>query len=202
MASIKQQIEHLRKDKKLAGVIEKVGTLKLEKHDDLYLGLMRSIVGQQLSVKAAATIWGRFLDLFPERYPHDKLLMKLDVEKLRAVGLSYQKAGYIQNIARFAKEETLDYAKLKKLDDEDLIVYLTQIKGVGRWTTEMILMFTLGRENVLPLDDLGIQVAMSRLYKLEGDKKSLKIQMQKKAEIWEPYRTLACKYLWRYKDAK
>ncbi|MFL5752089.1 MAG: DNA-3-methyladenine glycosylase family protein [Bacteroidia bacterium] len=202
MASIKQQLEHLKQDKKLAGIIDAVGILKGKKHEDLYLALQKSIVSQQLSVKAAATIWGRFESLFPENYPHPELVLKMDVEKMRAAGLSYQKAGYIQNIARFSKEETLDYHKLKKLNDEELITYLTRIKGVGRWTTEMVLMFTLGRENVLPVDDLGIQTAMIRLYNIKADKKQLKAKMFRHAQKWEPYRTLACKYLWRYKDTK
>jgi DNA-3-methyladenine glycosylase II len=200
MATIKIQLEHLRQDKKLAKIIDRVGVLKIKKHDDLYLALQRSIVSQQLSVKAAATIWGRYETIFPENYPHPELVLKMDVEKMRAAGLSYQKAGYIQNIARFSKEETLDYHKLKKMEDEELITYLTQIKGVGRWTTEMILMFTLGRENVLPLDDLGIQMAMIKMFNIKGDKKQMKLKMIKHAEKWEPYRTLACKYLWRYKD--
>lgn len=202
MATIKAQLEHLRKDPRLAKIIDRVGIIKTSKSDDLYLALQRSIVSQQLSVKAAATIWGRYQAMFPENYPHPELVLKTDIEKLRAVGLSYQKAGYIQNIARFSKEETLDYHQLKKMEDEELITYLTRIKGVGRWTTEMVLMFTLGRENILPVDDLGIQVAMIQLYNIKGDKKQLKAKMFKHAEKWEPYRTLACRYLWRFKDAK
>ena len=202
MATVKTQLEHLRRDKKLAKIIDDVGVIKIQKHDDLYLALQRSIVSQQLSVKAASTIWGRFEALFPENYPHPEIVLKTDVEKMRAAGLSYQKAGYLQNIARFSKEETLDYHQLKKLGDEELITYLTQIKGVGRWTTEMILMFTLGRENILPVDDLGIQTAMIKLYNIKADKKQLKAKMIKHAEKWEPYRTLACKYLWRYKDTR
>ncbi len=200
MTLIKKQIEHLQQDKKLAPVIEAVGVLKINKSEDLYLSLQQSIISQQLSVKAADTIWGRFELLFPDKYPHPELVLKTNVEKMRASGLSYQKAGYIQNIARFSMQETLDYHNLKKLSDEELIEYLTQIKGVGRWTTEMILMFSLGRENVLPLDDLGIQTAMIKLYNIKADKKELKLKMQKLAAKWEPYRTLACRYLWRYKD--
>ena len=202
MTLIKKQIEHLKKDKKLAVVIDAIGVIKMAKDEDLYLSLQQSIVSQQLSIKAANTIWGRFELLFPNKYPHPELVLKMNVEKMRLVGLSYQKAGYIQNIARFSIEKTLDYAQLKKLSDEDLIEYLTQIKGVGRWTSEMILMFSLGRENVLPLDDLGIQTAMIKLYNIKADKKELKIKMKKIAAAWNPYSTLACLYLWRYKDKK
>ncbi len=195
-----QQITHLHGDKKLAKVIEQVGPIPKAKGNDLYLSLQQSIVSQQLSVKAADTIWGRFEKLFPKNYPHPELVLKAAVETMRAAGLSYQKAGYIQNIARFSLEESLDYKKLKKLEDEELITYLTQIKGVGRWTTEMVLMFTLGRENIFPADDLGIQTAMRKLYNIREEKKEFKEKMLKIASRWAPYRTLACRYLWRYKD--
>lgn len=170
---------------------------------DLYQSLLRSIVGQQLSVKAAATIWQRFLDLFGDGYPDPKILLKMKDDKLRTAGLSYQKAGYLKNIARFSIEKTLDYNKLKKMSDEDLIEYLVEIKGVGRWTVEMILMFTLERHDVLPLDDLGIQNGMKHLYDIRHrNKKDLLLEMQRIAESWRPCRTLACFYIWRYKDNK
>src|SRR5688572_25276919 len=174
MMTIEEKIKHLKKDKTLGKVISRVGPLKPKKSTDLYLSLMRAIVGQQLSVKAAATIWGRFLSLFPEQYPHSALVLKLHDDKLRAVGLSYQKAGYIKNIANFSIAKTLDYKKLKSYSDDGLIEYLVQIKGVGRWTVEMILMFNLNRLDVFPKDDLGIQMGMKKLYLFgELDKKKL-----------------------------
>ncbi len=200
MSTVEIQIAHLKKDKKLAALIKKVGVIKQSKNTDLYYALINSIVSQQLSIKAADTIFNRFLDLFKDRYPDAKTVLKMDVEKMRAAGLSYQKAGYIKNIAQFSIEETLDYKKLKKLNDEDLINYLTQIKGVGRWTVEMILMFSLQRENILPLDDLGIQNGIKKIYNLSSEKKELKLHMIEIANKWEPYRSLACKYIWRYKD--
>lgn len=201
MALISKQLDHLRKDKRLKKVIDRVGIIKGSKSEDLYFALMRAIVSQQLSVKAAATIFSRFLALFKEGYPHPKEILKISDEKLRSAGLSYQKAGYLKNIATFSIEETLDYGKLKSKTDEDLIEYLVSIKGVGRWTVEMLLMFSLGREDVFPKDDLGIQNGIKRLYKIEvANKKELYVQMDLIAEQWKPYRTMASKYLWRYKD--
>jgi len=115
--------------------------------------------------------------------------------------LSFQKAGYLKNIARFSLEETLDYHQLKTKSDDELIDYLVQIKGVGRWTVEMILMFNLNRHDVFPKDDLGIQNGMIALYKLKPEnKRELFSQMEAVAENWKPYRTLACMYIWRFKD--
>ncbi len=201
MSKLPDQLQHLKKDKTLKKVIERVGVLNQKKDLDLYVSLMRSIVSQQLSVKAAATIWGRFLDLFKDGYPDPKLLLKMKDDKLRAVGLSYQKAGYLKNIARFSIEKTLDYKLLKSKTDDELIEYLVEIKGVGRWTVEMLLMFSLNRFDVFPLDDLGIQNGIKSLYNLEPqNKKQLFKQMEAVAENWRPYRTLACMYVWRHKD--
>jgi DNA-3-methyladenine glycosylase II len=191
---------HLQKDKKLKKIIDKIQLTPPVPRPDLYLNLMRAIAGQQLSTKAAATIWGRVLDLFPEKYPDPNAMLAIDIEKLRAAGLSYQKAGYMKNIAQFSIDKTLDYKKLKKKSDDKLIEYLSEIKGVGRWTVEMILMFSLVRENILPLDDLGIQNAIKRLYGLESSGKLLKADMEKVAAKWQPYRTFACMYLWRSLD--
>ena len=201
MSKIKPEIlTHLNKDKKLKSVIDVHGALHHKKDSDLYGSLLGSIVSQQLSVKAADTIWKRFIALFPNEDPKPELVIKMKAEKLRGVGLSYQKAGYIQNIAKFALEEGLDYKKLKKLNDDELIGHLTQIKGVGKWTVQMILMFSLGREDVFPEDDLGIQMAIKKLYGVTYKKKELKADMHRIAATWSPYRTIACKYLWRYKD--
>lgn len=196
-----KHLEHLKKDKRLKKVIEKHGLVSLGKEKDLYFSLMRAIAGQQLSVKAASTIWERFLALFPSGYPDPKVLLKMDVEKLRGAGLSYQKAGYLKNIAQFSIDESLEHEELKDKNDEELIEYLVQIKGVGKWTVEMLLMFSLGRKDVFPKDDLGIQNGMRSLYKIETDnKKELHLKMEKIAEKWRPYRSLACLYIWRHKD--
>lgn len=191
---------HLKKDKKLKKIIDRISIAPPKPRTDLYLNLLRAIAGQQLSVKAAATIWERVLNLFPNQYPSPDAVLLMDTEKLRGAGLSYQKAGYLRNIAQFSLDETLDYKKLKRKSDDELIEYLTQIKGVGRWTVEMILMFSLVRENILPLDDLGIQNAIKKLYELNTTGKQLKLEMVQIAHQWQPYRTYACMYLWRSLD--
>lgn len=201
-STLEESLKHLKKDKVLKKMIVHVGEIKLRKETDLYFSLCRSIVSQQLSTKAAATIFARFLALFKGAYPEPKALLKLSDDQLRSVGLSYQKAGYLKNIARFSIEKTLDYKKLKKLSDEDLINYLVEIKGVGRWTVEMILMFNLNRPDILPKDDLGIQNGIIKHFGIEEkNKKELHRKMELIAENWRPYRTLACLYLWSYKDS-
>lgn len=199
--ALHNKIAHLKKDKTLGKVIDRVGILKTGSNADLYNSLLRSIVSQQLSTKAAQTIWERFLALFKDGYPAAAVLLKMKDETLRSAGLSYQKAAYLKNIARFSTEHTLRYEALKSKSDQDLIDYLVQIKGVGRWTVEMLLMFSLNREDVFPVDDLGIQNGIKALYKLEPQtKKQLYSEMEKIAENWRPYRSIACMYIWRYKD--
>lgn len=195
-------ITHLKKDKALKKVIEQVGVIKNSKREDLFIALVRAIVSQQLSVKAAHTIYNRFLDLFKNRIPDAKSILKLKDDKLRSVGLSYQKAGYIKNIATFSLEQSLDHKLLKVKSDDELVEYLVQIKGVGRWTVEMLLMFNLNRPDVFPKDDLGIQNGMKKLYNLTSERKALLKEMEEIAESWRPHRTLACRYIWRYKDTK
>ena len=129
--------------------------------------LVRSITSQQLSTKVAAVIYKRFLDLFGGAEPTPQQVLALTHEQLRAIGLSNSKATYVQNVARFAIEKGLDAKILNKMEDEALIAYLTEIKGVGRWTAEMIMMFAMGREDVFAVDDLGIQVAIKNLYQLK-----------------------------------
>lgn len=193
-------LKHLRKDKVLKSILTTEADIRLRPNEDLYYCLLHAMVSQQLSWKAADTIFKRFLTLFPKAYPEPKLILKMDESLLRSVGLSGQKASYIKNIALFSMEETLDYTRLKKLSDEDLLLYLCRIKGVGRWTAEMILIFSLEREDVFPLADLGIQQAIKDLYGLETTKKDLLADMLQISEKWRPYRSLASLYLWHYKD--
>ena len=195
-------IEHLSKDKLLRKVIAQQDPYTLVKRKNVYLHLCSSIMSQQLSTKVAAVIYARFLALYKNKIPTPKQIVETPVETLRGIGLSYAKASYVQNVCRFFIDEKITDAKLNKMSNEELIKYLSQIKGVGQWTVEMILMFTLGREDVLALDDLGIQQGIIKLYNLEGlDKKALKEKMIEVAEKWKPYRTYACRYLWGWKDA-
>lgn len=163
---------------------------------DIYYYLLNSIVSQQLSVKVAEIIWKRFLDLFPDQYPSEDLVLQKTDEELRAVGLSFQKLGYLKNVADFSKSKGMLFEQLAELSDEAIIDYLTEIKGVGKWTVQMVLMFPMDRPDVFPVDDLGIQTKMKSFYKLNSTKKDLKDEMLKIADNWKPYRTLASKLLW------
>jgi DNA-3-methyladenine glycosylase II len=164
---------------------------------DVYLYLLRSIVSQQLSIKVARVIWQRFLDLFPEEYPDRKQVLMLEDKALRSVGLSNSKLNYIKNVAQFSFDNDISFDYLNKLSDDDIIKYLTQIKGVGKWTVQMILMFPMDRPNVFPIDDLGIQTKMKYWYNVNLDKKELRNKLTEIAEQWHPYKTLACKYMWK-----
>ncbi|RYY68748.1 MAG: DNA-3-methyladenine glycosylase 2 family protein [Chitinophagaceae bacterium] len=196
-------ITHLSKDKKLSKIIASQEKFVLQKRNHVHLHLCSSIMSQQLSTKVAAVIYARFLALFNKKNPSAKDILAVPVEKLRAIGLSNAKTGYVRNVCEFFIEHKLTDARLHKMESDELIDLLVQIKGVGRWTVEMILMFTLGREDIFAVDDLGIQQAMTRLYKLDAtDKKALKEQMLQRSQKWKPYRTYACRYLWGWKDGK
>jgi DNA-3-methyladenine glycosylase II len=192
---------HLINDPVLIPLIRNIPFPVLEERE-LFPSLVGSIVSQQLSTKAAATIQGRLLDLFPEQNMDPDTLLNLSFEDLRGVGLSRQKSRYVQNVAEFFLERDLLQARWADYTDEEVIDLLTQIKGVGRWTAEMVLMFTLHRPDVLPVDDLGIQQAFGGLYQLDlrQKKKDLYTQMHNIAHPWAPYRSFACFYLWRWKD--
>ncbi len=190
---------HLSKDPLLAKVISQIVLPEVNSSEDVYYSLLESIVSQQLSVKVADVIFGRFLGLFDGGYPDAQKLIGLDTEAMRGVGLSYQKAGYMKNVAEFFVNENLMAKNWDEIPDDELIEYLSQIKGVGKWTVQMILMFTLHRQDIMPIDDLGIQQGMMRIYGIEKDK-SLKNNMLDIAKQWQPYRSVACRYIWRWKD--
>lgn len=194
-------IAHLSKDEKFRLVLASTNLVipPVEK-PDLYLSLVRSITGQQLSVKAATTIYNRFLNLFEENYPHPAQVLALDADTLRSVGLSRQKSTYIQNVADYFQRSKLQHHEWVQQSDEEILTELTQIKGVGKWTVEMILMFTMQRPDIFPVNDLGIQQGMMRLYSVEGKGKILHKQLTEIAEAWRPYRTVACRYIWHWKD--
>jgi DNA-3-methyladenine glycosylase II len=143
-----------------------------------------------------------FFKLYNGKTPTAAQIAATPFETLRAIGLSNAKANYVLNVCNFFIEEHITDARLHKMSNEELIKYLTQIKGVGQWTVEMILMFTLGREDIFAIDDLGIQQAMCKLYKIDAaDKKAMKEKMLLISKKWSPYRTYACRYLWGWKDA-
>lgn len=196
-------IDHLSKDKKLLRVIQTVEPYQLKKRRNICLRLCASIMSQQLSTRVAEVIFKRFLELYEGNEPTPQQIVATPFEKLRAIGLSNAKVNYVQNVAQYIIEQNADDKMLYKMTDEEVIAFLTPIKGVGRWTVEMLLMFTLGREDVFAVDDLGIQQAMTRIYNLDAtDKKAMKEKMMKISAKWAPYRTYACFYLWKYKDTK
>jgi DNA-3-methyladenine glycosylase II len=193
-------ILHLARDKKFAKIIAGKESFSLSKRRDVYLYLCFSILSQQLSTKVATVIRKRFLNLYPAK-PSPEQILATSFETLRSVGLSGAKANYVHNVARFSIEFGMDQKKLAKMNNEEVIEYLTKIKGVGRWTVEMLLMFTLGREDVFAVDDLGIQQAMIAVYKLDkSDKKKFRNDMLRISAKWSPYRSFACLHLWRHKD--
>lgn len=188
-------VTHLRaKDPIIAKVMDQTGPLPLIELGDPWWELVDAIASQQLSVKAAATIVGRVEGMFGHR-PSPAELAETDPEKLRAAGLSWAKVRYIQDLAEKVISGELDLNTLAHLPDEEIITKLTAVKGIGRWTAEMFLIFHLGREDVLPVDDLGFQEAVKRAYKL--DKRPGKAALAAIGEPWRPYRSIATRYLWK-----
>lgn len=194
-------IPHLSKDKKFKKLLETAKPYKLKIRKNICNYLCASIMSQQLSTKVVTVIHNRFLALYGGKEPAPQQILDTPFETLRGIGMSNAKTNYVKNVAQFEIEFGMDQKKLHKMDNEEVIAYLTQIKGVGRWTVEMLLMFALGREDVFAIDDLGIQNAMIKLYKLDNsDKKKLKEELLRISNKWSPYRTYACKHLWEWKD--
>ena len=195
-----EYVAHLQKDKKLSKTIGKdIHELKL--HPNIPVRMMASIMSQQLSTKVAAVIFKRFLALYKSKEPKPQQVLDTPAETLRSIGLSNAKVSYVHNVASFCIEHKITDKKLLAMSNEEIIDLLVQIKGIGKWSVEMLLMFTLGREDVFAVDDLGIQQAMSKLYKIDPqNKKEMKEKMLKLSAKWSPYRTYACLHLWRWKD--
>jgi DNA-3-methyladenine glycosylase II len=193
---------HLKKDKGLATLV-KGEAYTLHKRKNTAVRLMASIVSQQLSTKVAAIIFKRFLDIYKGKEPSMQAVIDTPFDTLRGIGLSNSKVNYVQNVAQFFISQKITDKQLYTMEPEAVIELLTQIKGVGRWTVEMLLMFSLGHEDVFAVDDLGIQQAMIRLYKIKyTSKKELQTKMLKRSLSWAPYRTYACLHLWNWKDTE
>jgi DNA-3-methyladenine glycosylase II len=194
--------KHLQKDKKLELVLSKQQPIVLKQEKDYVAYLCSSIIGQQLSTKVAAVIRNRFFSLIVAEKNLAEQIMGLDIDAMRSIGLSQSKAGYMKNLASFSIEHHDQISSLSSMLDKEIIKFLTQIKGIGAWTVEMLLMFAMQREDVFPVDDLGIQQAMIKLYEIEASsKKELKLKMNQIAASWSPYRTYASMHLWRWKDS-
>ena len=188
----------LRADPVMRGIVERVGPYRLEIRGQPYQSLLRAILYQQLAGAAASAIERRFLTLFGDRVPEPQELLATSPEALRATGISRQKASYLHSLAEHASAGRLDDGQLRHAPDDDVIELVTGIKGIGRWTADMLLMFCLGRPNVLPVGDLGVQRMIKEGYGLA----SLPAQatMVTIAEPWRPYRSAGAWYLWRRGD--
>jgi len=196
-----KHISHLSKDKKLKKVIDSQPSFLLEKRNKVYLRLCSSILSQQLSTTVAKVLFKRFLELYNGKEPTPKQILSTSPETFRGIGFSNAKASYVHNVCRFFIENKITDTQLHKMNNDEVIALLTQIKGVGKWTVEMILMFTLGREDVFAIDDLGLKQSVIKLYNLkETDKKALQQKIENISLKWSPYRTYACRYLWNWKD--
>ena len=198
-------VEHLRTgDPVLRELIDRLGPLDREarrrgRPDDAYGALVRSIVGQQLSTKAARSIYGRLVEVFDGTAPSPAELLGVDPETLRAVGLSRAKVAYLRDLARRVEDRELELDRLADLDDDEVAAQLIAVKGVGRWTADMFLVFHLGRPDILPVGDLGIRRAVERTYELP--ELPAADEMLRIGEPWRPHRSLASLYLWRSLDA-
>jgi DNA-3-methyladenine glycosylase II len=196
-----EYISHLSKDKKLAKLIAQQQPFALKPRRNIPLRLCASIMSQQLSTKVAQVLYRRFLEIYGGKEPTPEQIVATPFETLRAIGMSNAKTQYVLNVAQFAIDHKLNDRKFRTMSDEETIALLTQIKGVGRWTVEMLLMFTLGRQDIFSVDDYGIQTAMKKVYKLDdSNKREFKEQMLNISRKWSPYRTYACLHLWHWKD--
>ena len=185
-----------RRDPVLRALIQRLGPCRMadRQHADPFKALIHAIVSQQLSTKAAATIAARFAALFGDEFPTPLQVLRMSDERLRAVGLSGQKIGYIRDLCERIRKETLKLDSFERMADDQVIAALTQVKGIGRWTAEMYLMFRLHRPDVLPLGDLGIIRAVQKNYRLRQAPTAGRLE--KIGESWRPYRSVACWYLW------
>lgn len=196
---MRKAVQHLTKsDAVMAAIIGRVGPCRMQQREADFNSLTRSIVYQQLSGKAAATIFGRVVEAAKCDPLTPKAVLKIQPERLRAAGLSQQKASYVRDLAEKTRDGVVEFSRLAFLSDDEVITHLTQVKGVGVWTAQMLLMFALGRPDVLPVADLGIRNAMQKAYVLDAPPKAK--EMEALAEKWRPYRTVACWYLWRSLD--
>lgn len=194
-------LAHLKKDARFARVVAKHKKPTFERGRDPFQALCSAIIYQQLSGKAAGTIHKRFLGLYKKvRHPSPKQVAKTSIERFRTVGVSNQKAGYLIDLAKKFLDGTVDPKHFHEMTDDAIRDHLIAVKGIGRWTADMFLMFTLHRPDVLPTGDLGIQKGMQKLFGLRTLPNPKR--METLAEPWRPYRTVACRYLWQIIDTK
>ena len=200
LENMRRAVNHLKKcDPVLRGIIERVGPCRIEYGPAEFCSLAEAIVYQQLNGKAAVTIFNRFAELAGKPLTPEGIL-RLSDEQLRSVGLSKQKSAYLKDLSAKTAAGLLDFARLPEMADEEVIEKLTQVKGIGVWTAHMFLIFALRRPNVLPTGDYGVQMAVKKHYRKRKLPKPK--DMEKIARAWEPYRSVACWYMWRSLDIK
>ena len=196
---MKDAIKHLANDPILESILHI--DVNIPYYDgDVNTYLYSSIISQQLSTKAADAIYARFLEHFDGNSPSPDVLLNTDKDTLRVLGLSNAKTKYLHNVAEYFKEHPRDSNDWEALSNEEIIAELTQIKGVGVWTVQMVLMFCLARRDIFPILDLGVRNSMIELYEVEGDKKELNQHLIQIAEKWKPYRSIASLYLWAWRN--
>jgi len=190
-------ITHLRTaDPVMARLIDQVGPFQLARHPEHFQALVRAIMFQQLAGAACQAILDRFVALFPgSSFPTPSQVLEASEEQLRGAGLSRQKLAYLKDLARHVAEDSLNFHRFPRMDDEEIITELTRVKGIGRWTAEMFLMFNLRRPDVLPVDDLGFRTAAMKAYRMRQLPTAK--QLKKLGERWRPYRSVAVWYLWQ-----
>ena len=187
-------------DPRLAKLIETYPRPDFTPHTNYYHELASSIVSQQLSVKAAKTIEGRFKDLFGGAFPSPEQILTKDIEELRTVGLSRPKAGYIQDLATKVLDGTIDFSTLDLLTNQEIINELTKVKGIGEWTVHMFLMFCMGRLDILPTGDLGIRNGVAKLYGFQSIPTPEEVKIIADKNSWHPYESVASWYIWQSLD--
>ena len=198
---IEAGIDLLKRDKKIQDLINKFGRPDFNQGQDYFQSLLRSIVFQQLSGKAAQTIYQRLVNLIPETSnlcPNE--VLKLDKDEMRKAGLSFQKINYVRNLADYFENNSFKKKEVERMTDEEISKELIQIKGIGQWTVDMFLMFTLSRADILPFKDLEIQKGIMKILNMKN--LPSKKEMENCSRKWRPYRTIACWYLWRIADEK
>lgn len=196
--TIKQAVDHLSAvDPILADVIHSVGPCTIRPHTNYYQELVQSIIGQQLSLKAAAAIEARFVALFEGKFPSPEQILAAAVDDLRACGFSRAKAAYVQDLAAHVLAGKIELDKFDALTNEEIIAELTPVKGIGEWTVHMFLIFCMGRLDVLPVGDLGIKNGIRNLYSFDTQPTASDIQRMASENNWHPYETVASWYVWQ-----
>jgi len=195
---MQQAADHLKAHDPLLGqVIREVGLCTIEPHTNYYQELVDSIISQQLSIKAAASILKRFRQLFDNQLPTPAQILTKDVDELRAVGLSRAKALYVQDLARHILDGTVRIEQLPNLSNEEVIAELTAVKGIGEWTAHMFLMFSLGRLDILATGDLGVRNGVKKVYNLPDTPTPIEVREVSLKNHWAPYESIACWYMWQ-----